>query len=99
MGPKLGAPSLLVEVRRSGLAAAAPSTWRRATSPALEDLLGDDEALDLRGALVDLEDLRVAHQLLDRVLARVAVAAEDLHGVERRLHGGVGGERLGEGGL
>jgi hypothetical protein len=35
-------------------------------------------ALDLRRALVDLEELGVAHQLLDRVLLRVAVAAEDL---------------------
>ena len=39
-----------------------------------------------RGAFVDLEDLRVAHQLLDGVLLHVAVAAEDLHRVDRRLH-------------
>src|SRR5947209_18526432 len=49
--------------------------------------------LDLRGAFVDLEDLRVAHQLLDGVLARVAVAAEDLHRVERHLHRRIGRER------
>src|SRR3989304_3222078 len=51
-----------------------------------EDLLGDHEPLDLRAALVDLEELRVAHQLLDRVLLDVAVAAADLDGVRRHLH-------------
>src|SRR6266542_3125547 len=48
-----------------------------------EDLARDHEPLDLRGALVDLEQLRVAHQLLDRIFLHVAVAAEDLHGVGR----------------
>src|SRR2546423_207176 len=48
-----------------------------------EDLFGDDQPLDLRGALVDLEELGVAHQLLDRVLLDVAVPAEDLHRVGR----------------
>src|SRR4051794_31054158 len=59
-----------------------------------EDLLRDHEPLDLRGALVDLEQLRVAHQLLDRVLLHVAVPAEHLHSVRRHLHRGVGGEAL-----
>src|SRR5436305_12159134 len=59
-----------------------------------EYFFGDHEALDLRGALVDLEELRVAHQLLDRVLLRVAVAAEHLHRVRRHLHRRVGGEAL-----
>src|SRR3954462_13354598 len=40
-------------------------------------LAGDDEALDLGGALVELHDLRVAHQLLDRVVLDEAVAAVD----------------------
>src|SRR5690606_33690020 len=44
-----------------------------------EHVLGDDHPLDLRGALVDLQDLRVAHQLLDRVVLHVPDAAEDLH--------------------
>src|SRR5580765_450173 len=61
-----------------------------------EDLLCDDEPLDLRRPLVDLEELRVAHQLLDRVLLHVAVAAEDLHRVRRHFHGHVGGEALGK---
>src|SRR5436309_9978434 len=61
-----------------------------------EYFLRDHEPLDLTGALVDLEQLGVAHQLLDRVLLDVAVAAEDLHRVGRHLHRGVGGEALRE---
>src|SRR6188474_1886545 len=64
-----------------------------------EDLLRDHEPLDLRGALVDLEQLRVAHELLDRVLLDVAVAAEDLDRVGGHLHRRVGGETLRERGL
>src|SRR5437867_10183422 len=62
----------------------------------LENLLRDDDALDLRSSLVDLEHLGVAHQLLDGILARESVSAEHLHGVQRRLHRGVGAERLRE---
>src|SRR5919204_3178979 len=61
-----------------------------------EDLAGDHEPLDLRRALVDLEQLRVAHELLDRIFLDVAVAAEDLDGVGRHPHRGVGGEALRE---
>src|SRR6188472_3356231 len=64
-----------------------------------EDLLRDDEPLNLRRALVDLEELRVAHQLLDRVLLDVPEAAEDLNGVRRDLDRRVGGEPLREGRL
>src|SRR5215207_5223249 len=59
------------------------------TESAAQKVSGDDDALDLRGSLVDLEELGVAHQLLDRVLLRVAVAAEDLHRVGGDPHGGV----------
>ena len=41
---------------------------------------GDDHALDLGSALVDLGDLGVAHHALHRVLTGIAVAAEQLHG-------------------
>src|SRR5206468_9283318 len=44
-----------------------------------QDLLGDHQPLNLRGALVDLGDLRVAEQPLHSVLVDVAVAAVDLH--------------------
>ena len=42
------------------------------------DGAGDDELLDLLGAFEDVEDLGVAVPTLDRVLAGVAVSAEDL---------------------
>src|SRR6185369_17295257 len=64
---------------------------RRRLSLPEKDLLRDHETLDLRRALVDLEQLRVAHELLDRVLLDVAVSAEDLHGVGCDLHRRVGG--------
>src|ERR1051325_6326035 len=61
-----------------------------------EDLLRNHEPLNLTRALVDLEELRVAHQLLDRILLDVPVAAEDLHRVGCDLHRRVGGEGLRE---
>src|SRR5205085_4137283 len=67
------------------------SPIRTASVARHEQLPSDHEPLDLRGALVDLEPLGVAHQLLDRVLLDVAVAAEDLDGVGRDLHGRVRG--------
>lgn len=39
----------------------------------------DDEALDLRGTLIDLEDLGVTHQLLNGVFRVETIAAKDLH--------------------
>src|SRR4051794_20230024 len=60
---------------------------------------GHDEALDVRRALLDLLELGVAHPLLDRVLARVAPAAERLHGRPRAEHGGLGGVELRHRGL
>src|SRR4051812_35385635 len=48
------------------------------------DRARDHEPLDLRGALEDRVDLRVAVHALDGILARVAVAAEDL---DRTLRG------------
>src|SRR5258705_4416251 len=48
-----------------------------------------DHSLDLVGALVDLCDLRVTHHPLDRIVADVAVAAEELYAVGGHLHGHV----------
>src|SRR6266511_3935543 len=45
------------------------------------DGAGDDEALDLRGALEEGVDLRVPVPLLHREVADVALAAEDLDGL------------------
>ena len=46
---------------------------------ALEQRAGDEQAVDLVGALEDAVDARVAVGALDRVLLDEAVAAEDLH--------------------
>ena len=69
-----------------------------ATSSA-EQVAPDHHPLDLVGALEDLGHLGVAEEPLDGVLARVAVAAEHLHGVGRHPHRGVGGGQLGDAGL
>ena len=54
----------------------APSPSRRRAGPRI--LPGDDQALDLARPLADLGQLRVAHEALDRIVGRVAVAAVDL---------------------
>jgi membrane protease YdiL (CAAX protease family) len=56
-----------------------PPLKRKPLQPVRQDGLGDGGELHVRRALVDLSDLRVAPVLLDRVLLRVAVAAEKLH--------------------
>src|SRR5688500_14866380 len=47
--------------------------------PALQQSVGDDQALDLAGALPDALDAQLAIEALGHVLAHVAAAAEDLH--------------------
>src|ERR1700719_4250891 len=49
-----------------------------------EDLAADQHAADLRGAGADLVELGVAQQPPGREVVDVAVAAEDLHRVERQ---------------
>src|SRR5687767_1861243 len=49
--------------------------WPALIDHLAEDLPGDDDPLDLAGALADLADLGVAHHPLDRVLRGVAVSA------------------------
>src|SRR5918995_5166792 len=66
----------------------------RSGRSAAEEVLGDVGDLDLVGSAVDLEDLGVAGQLLDLELAHVAVAAEELDGLERHLGGRPGGVEL-----
>ena len=58
------------------------------------DRPGDDQPLDLRGALEDRVDLGVAVPALDRELARVAVAAEDLDRALGRPHRDLAGLEL-----
>ena len=57
--------------------------------PALEQLVGHDQPVDLVGALVDLGALRVAHQAFDPGLARIAARPEQLDRVRRDAHRGV----------
>src|SRR6266536_6362156 len=61
-----------------------------------QDVARDHQPLNLAGSFVDLQDLRVAHQLFHRILLDVPVAAEHLDGVDRGLHRRVGAEGLGE---
>src|SRR5439155_27015457 len=60
-----------------------------------EHLARDHELLDLRGALVDLRDLRVAEVTLDLVLLDEPVTAVHLDRAGRDLQGGLGREELG----
>src|SRR5215831_19750165 len=64
-----------------------PGSWRRDRSPPLpcaggfpQELARDHHLLDLVRPLADLGQLRVAQVALHVELARVAVAAVDLHG-------------------
>src|SRR5579862_1511824 len=66
---------------------------RPAASPETE-VASDEHALDLGGALADLEDLGVAVEASDRRLVHVAVAAEDLRGLAGVDHRGLGCDQL-----
>src|SRR5919206_37357 len=66
---------------------------------ALQQLLPDDHALDLRRALADEQQRGVAVQALDLVLLRVAVAAVDAEALLHAEAPGLGGEELGHAGL
>src|SRR5450631_1846002 len=66
---------------------------------AAEQLAGDDESLDLVGAFKDLGDLGLAHVALRGEVTGVAGATENLDGIGGDLHGRVGADELGDGGL
>src|SRR5258707_8702533 len=65
----------------------------------LQELFADHHALDLRGALADQEQRRVAVEALDLVLLRVAIAAVDAEALLDALLAGLRGEQLGHPGL
>src|SRR5204862_345978 len=90
-------PSGMSARRRSKSSRAASQTPSCPTSPRSRSghLARDHELLDLRGALVDLRDLRVAEVTLDLVLLDDPVAAVHLDRVGRDPHGGLGREELG----
>src|SRR5215210_4473886 len=72
------------------------SSWVEANSDLvpLEELLADHHLLDLRRALADQEQWRVAVDALDLILLRVAVAAVDAKRFLGIRAGGLGGEEL-----
>src|SRR5699024_2899595 len=65
---------------------------------ALDQLPGDDDALELRGALVDPEQPGVAVEALDRGFAHIAHPALDLHALVRDASQRFGSEELRRGG-
>ena len=50
-----------------------------------QPLPGDDDPLDLSGALVDLVDLGISHQLLHGVFGVETIATKNLNSVSGRL--------------
>ena len=62
-----------------------------------DHVAADNHALDLVGALEDLEDLGVAHILLHGVVAHVAVTAQNLHALGGHAVERVGAVALGDG--
>src|ERR1700694_1233454 len=81
--PALRRRTGLVELPARARPARPPTGWLIPRPPALLDVHPadrprDHQLLDLGGALEDVVDLGVAGPGVDRVLARVAVAAEDL---------------------
>src|SRR5208337_4575971 len=63
----------------------------------LDHQLGDGLQLHVRGALVDLADLRVAEELLHRIVLGEAVAAVNLQRQRRHSLGNLRAEELGHG--
>src|SRR5207249_3955564 len=72
-----GSPASLTLVRKMSHRIRWRSFRARTRRRLAQELASDHHALDLVGALVDLRDLGVAHHPLERVVAAVAVAAED----------------------
>lgn len=65
----------------------------------MPQLPGDQQALDLAGALIDLGNACVAVESFHRIIVQVAVATVDLDGLLAHLFGHFAGEQFGLGGL
>src|SRR5439155_15100484 len=72
-----------------------PRDLRGRTSRARKELPGDDETLDLAGALADRGELHVAKVFLGGIVLDESVATVDLHAVVSRLHGNLDRIELG----
>merc|ERR1712196_503504 len=68
---------------------------RRKTTTTRENFARNNEALDLRGTLVNLVDFGISHQLLDWILCVETVASEHLHRIRDNLVGVVASKRFG----
>src|SRR5215831_4712330 len=75
------------------------SCCRIASARLVEQLPADQHAPDLAGAGADLVELGVAQVAPGGIVVDVAVAAEELHGVERDPGGVLGGVEDGAGGI
>src|SRR6478672_9988759 len=64
-----------------------------------QDLSADDNPLDLAGSFPNFAHLGVPHHALDRILRRIAVAAEDLYRLSSGAHGQFGAVQLGHSGF
>src|SRR5438270_1866620 len=91
-----GRPSSRSRMRRA-LVRTSPASTALAvsTGSAAKQLPRDHHALHLVGPLADLAQLAVAQRALDGKLARVAVAAVDLHRAIAGAHAGLRGVELG----
>ena len=56
---------------------------------------GDDHALHLGRAFINLGNLGVAHHALDGIFTRVAIATMELDGLGGHLHSGLSGKEFG----
>src|SRR6266571_1919833 len=73
--------------------------WRSILRSVLEEAAGDDEPLDFGRAFVNFGNLGVAEVPLNGIIVHVSVSAENLHSLDGRAHGHLGGEELRLGGL
>ena len=82
-------------------ASAAAARLRRLVRPlkAVVERAGDDQPHDFVGALEDLVHAQVAHDTLDFIVCKIAVAAVDLQRLVGDVEAGVGDEALGLGGV
>jgi hypothetical protein len=70
---------------------------QRACDGLSQQFIGDDQALDLVGAFIDLVQLGIAHVLFHRVILHVPIATEHLHRIRRDLHRGIARKTFGDG--
>ena len=59
-----------------------------------QQMTGDDEALDLVGALVDLHELGITHIFFEGQVLHITVTAEDLYRISGHTHGDIGGKHF-----